>query len=1397
MSAPIVPSIEVRFSHLRYSIKQSATTSHSTIPTVGSTLTKIATAPFRAVGAIAGKIRGRGAPVAAPPANSTFTILDDVSGVLRPGTLTLLLAPPGHGKSALLKALTQMLPAKELQGEVLYSGLSPAAAPAAGVHLGSLCQYVNQVDEHLAQLTVRETFDFVRDSCAINPADHGFPALAEAHKGAVDDILNLLHLNTCANTVIGNDLLRGVSGGEKKRVTVGEGLLTAARFLALDEISTGLDSAVTFDIIKRLRQRATDQGLTVICSLLQPTPETFDLFDEIMLLREGAVVYHGPRVDLPGYLRGLGYSPPSAASARAAVTAGASAPTAATSMLAGGDGGATDDVVSLDIADWLVQLLSSPEKLLAISGAAADDDDAEGVKASRESVPTTTAALAAAWRESSIAQSALKAPPAAPLLKLEGSFAVAQYSKGHAHSYATHLRLLLGRQLILMRRNLLYVRSRIMSACIMSVVLGGLYYQRSVAQGMTLYGTFLNCLMIMGFSNLSEMAAAVENKYIAYRHVSNGFFPPALYVLTSAITHVPVAVTEVFIFTGVIYGMSGMGPSAGGYFFLWGTVVLFNILMRNLLVLFALSGKSLQASQAAPLPIIALMIIFGGFLITRDKMGWLTFMSYIDPINWALRSLAINEFTSSKYQSVVLPWAAFKLKGFTRECSNVGDCFLTAYDIPTDTAWQWGGIGFLIGSIILILIRGFRVFGAVRFDRNIGSARTVNTVGLKASSSSGTLKPSASAGVLPRVGTSENDLALRAPVASVSEQKTVQKALPLTPMTVAFTDITYTVTLPKHLGGGEKTLLRGISGVARPGRILALMGASGAGKTTLLDVLAGRKNSGKMTGRVTLNGFDKEARTFNRVTAYCEQSDVHMPLATVREALDFSARLRLPADVTAQRREAFVDEVIGLLELTNEAGRLVGAPGAPEGLAPHERKRLTIGVELVSNAPVVFLDEPTSGLDSRAAAIVMRVIRRVASSGRTVICTVHQPSSEIFFAFHDILLLQRGGWLVYTGPLGAGSSTLVEYLSSLPRMQPPPAGMNPASWMLDALQGLDSTNASTELTNSGERGTVSSTVLVGDETQTAFFKSAAGASALADIADAATPKAGAERVSFPSRYAVSFLSQAGALFRRHFTSYWRNIGLNVGRLMALTMLNLLFGTIWYQIRNKSDDLSGIQSLIACIFMSCAFGAMINMNTSVPGLISVRAVFYREQNGNFYDSFAYSLALLFTELPYLAAIMLTSTSVGYFMFGLRPEAGAFFFHALISYTLAVVYISIGQCVSSLVPTFEVAQAVLGILGPLFFLFGGLWSPPSQMADGASWFCVIDPITYAFRAIIPQQFIDAGTALIGTQTKYEYVSSKYVVYDGNDAWNALGYLAIFIAVFQTGAFLGMRYVRHIVR
>lgn len=175
------------------------------------------------------------------------------------------------GKSTLLKALTTRLAKpRDLRGDVRYSGLSVPEVAAAGIHLGQLVQYVNQLDEHFPFLTVRETLSFVAEN-SLAGAD------AAAVQARVQDVLDLLHLNGtrrvrgfclcastlaqcgapagCANTMIGNDLLRGVSGGEKKRVTVGEGLITNARFLALDEISTGARSHGGGDPSARAVQR--------------------------------------------------------------------------------------------------------------------------------------------------------------------------------------------------------------------------------------------------------------------------------------------------------------------------------------------------------------------------------------------------------------------------------------------------------------------------------------------------------------------------------------------------------------------------------------------------------------------------------------------------------------------------------------------------------------------------------------------------------------------------------------------------------------------------------------------------------------------------------------------------------------------------------------------------------------------------------------------------------------------------------------------------------------------------------------------------------------------------------------------------------------------------------------
>lgn len=226
-------------------------------------------------------------------------------------------------------------------------------------------------------------------------------------------------------------------------------------------------------------------------------------------------------------------------------------------------------------------------------------------------------------------------------------------------------------------------------------------------------------------------------------------------------------------------------------------------------------------------------------------------------------------------------------------------------------------------------------------------------------------------------------------------------------------------------------MLYNVTGAFRPGVLTALVGVSGAGKTTLMDVLAGRKTGGNVEGNICISGHPKNQDTFARVSGYCEQNDIHSPCLTVLESLLFSAQLRLPStvDIETQRVsihdlfgltlalnflfltcialldfQAFVEEVMQLVELSKLSGALVGLPGV-DGLSTEQRKRLTIAVELVANPSIVFMDEPTSGLDARSAAIVMRTVRNIVNTGRTIVCTIHQPSIDIFESFDEVFTL--------------------------------------------------------------------------------------------------------------------------------------------------------------------------------------------------------------------------------------------------------------------------------------------------------------------------------------------------------------------------------------------------------
>ena len=234
-----------------------------------------------------------------------------------------------------------------------------------------------------------------------------------------------------------------------------------------------------------------------------------------------------------------------------------------------------------------------------------------------------------------------------------------------------------------------------------------------------------------------------------------------------------------------------------------------------------------------------------------------------------------------------------------------------------------------------------------------------------------------------------------------------------------WTDIEYTVPYQ----GGERKLLNKVSGYAKPGHMIALMGASGAGKTTLLNTLGQRQKVGVVAGNMLLDGRPLET-DFQRGTGFCEQMDLHDSTATIREALEFSAILRQDRDVPKQDKLDYVNQIIDLLELGEIQDAIVGSLGV------EQRKRLTIGVELAAKPDVLlFLDEPTSGLDSQSAYSIVRFLKKLSLAGQAIVCTIHQPSSILIQQFEMILALNPGGNTFYFGSVGESGTGVMKYFS--------------------------------------------------------------------------------------------------------------------------------------------------------------------------------------------------------------------------------------------------------------------------------------------------------------------------------------------------------------------------------
>lgn len=568
-----------------------------------------------------------------------------------------------------------------------------------------------------------------------------------------------------------------------------------------------------------------------------------------------------------------------------------------------------------------------------------------------------------------------------------------------------------------------------------------------------------------------------------------------------------------------------------------------------------------------------------------------------------------------------------------------------------------------------------------------------------------------------------------------------------------------------------------------------------------------------------MNGQPQDHQVYSRISAYCEQQDIHNSLSTVRESFLFSAFSRLPKSVDRQTREAFVDEVIDLLELTSMKDRIIGNEHYV-GLAPAQLKLVTIGVELCSNPSILFLDEPTSSLDSRAALLVMRVVKNIALTGRTVLCTIHQPSSEVFYLFDRLLLLKSGGLTVYWGPVGEEGASIIDYFehdgrtgeeSLCHEMRPDapriPSGMNPATWVLNVIgAGVDGALLRAQV-NAGH------TVDVATIDYAAMYQTSPLCRIeMAELDVLNLVDSGHQMHIDLSDYEKPIIKVFSVLFKRTMLSAWRDSHTNFGRILAMVFIGFVFGLIFLQL--DTSDYAGVNSKLNAIFYITILAGISQTFLSVPAIVHQKPLYVREQASRSYPAWCYSLCMSLVDVPFIAAATMAIVLPSYLLIGFNYDANDFFRFYVATLLGVLSLCAFGQWTAATFNSYVISMSVLSTMLLFFFLFGGSFLHPSEIPDYWLWFFYVSPIPRVLFACSVDQFrcnadspytntiscpsidllADDGTT--ERVTTHSYVNKILEV--GYDTYgNHLGYLIAMWMFWQFATALSIRYVNHVKR
>lgn len=543
----------------------------------------------------------------------------------------------------------------------------------------------------------------------------------------------------------------------------------------------------------------------------------------------------------------------------------------------------------------------------------------------------------------------------------------------------------------------------------------------------------------------------------------------------------------------------------------------------------------------------------------------------------------------------------------------------------------------------------------------------------------------------------------------------------------------------------EKNILNEITGVFRAGRLTAVMGASGAGKTTLLSVLAGNVEGGEISGEIQVNGEDfSEVGKMQKISGFVFQDDVLLPTMKVKEAIQMSAVLRLPQDLSDEERAKRVEDIIKILHLKRAAKTKVGDPMS-KGISGGERKRTSIAMEIITNPAMLFLDEPTSGLDTFTAYTVIKALQNLAHrQGRTIVSTIHQPSSEIFYLFDDLMILAEGK-VVYYGTV----ENSIEYFSKLGF--PCPQYTNPADYFfMNILSDIDETPeegreaaAAAAASSSNRRETrpiswmphgIKEKADERIERLLEYWPESPEYKEMMGYIDEEAQR-GVSDLSYKGH--ASYWRQFSFLANRASKNAIRNKSIVLVRLFQSIFIGLILGLVYID-QSQYDPDAQIRNKSGVLFFIAVNQFFASSNQVLAIFYEEKTVFYREYIAGYYRLSAYYWTKILCELPYGIIFPYLMVIIAYYMIGLNPAFSAYLLAGLFAVLAGMCGTATGIFIASCFDSIKTALAILPVVLLPLLLFSGLFASSDALPVYLKWVQYISPMFYAYTGLVINEF-----------------------------------------------------------